>query len=635
MINYLLPTRAATVQTLGHPAAGVIGWFDSTTNTSGVSVDYNTALTFSAVWCAVRVISETLATLPCVLYRRTSDDGRERATDDRRYTVVHDEPHPLMSAVNFFETMTAQMVLRGNCYARIVQRQGGELDRLELRNPDMVTPEVDGERIRYTISDPREIIYSDEMLHIAGLGGDGLVGWSVIKYGQQSIGGGMAADTYAAAQMGNGATPKGLLKFPTRLDKEARDKFRKDWDEQHKGGANAGKVAILHGGMEYQAISMTNEDAQLLQSRQFSVREIARWFRLPPHMLADLADSSVRANIEQQAMEFITYSMAPWLVRWQQALNRKLLAEEERKEMFFEFLLNALLRGDAQSRFGAYATGRQWGWLSVNDIRRLENMNLIDGGDVYLQPSNMVPADSDLAKGEKPDPPAPPPGFGAPPPEDEEEPPADDEEVPDSARAELQRNWAQSMNAILNQGKQLNQEMITSGMAALDKANETITHSLLGLREVRDEIKADIAAPRKTQVQGWQPDVTAFADACQDLIQSHLECLQKMERAEVIKAAKSVQRGQNFVDWMVAWYEEFEARVAGRIDSAVQCYAKVAHADDGLAGAIAAGYCAEHREQLLAAADGQPEQFAQRVQAVLDAWSKDCVVLVNWNLTAV
>ena len=211
----------------------------------------------------------------------------------------------------------------------------------------------------------------------------------------------------------------------------------------------------MHGGMKFTPVSMTNEDAQFLQSRQFSIREIARWFRLPPHMLADLQDSSVRANIEQQAIEFIVYSMRPWLVRWQQTLNRKLLSSDERKKMYFEFLLDALLQGDANSRFDSYMKGRQWGWLSINDIRRKENMPLVEGGDVYLQPMNMdeVGAEEEEVVAV---PPQQPPPFQQEPGRNGD---GNEEGVPESLRVELQKNFAESLNAIVTSGQHLRAEL--------------------------------------------------------------------------------------------------------------------------------------------------------------------------------
>lgn len=622
MIRHFLPTKAATVQTLGHPAAGVIGWFDGSTNTTGEPVTQATALTFAAVWCATRVIAETIATLPCLLYRRTGEDGRERANDDERYWLISEEPHPLISAVSFFESQTAQMVLNGNCYAKIVQASGMPA-RLEPRTPDRVTLEVDGNTIRYEVRDPDETLSPDACLHVAGLGGDGLSGWSVLKYAQQSIGQGLAADKYAGAQWGNGATPRGVLTHPMRLDKPAREMIRTEWDNVHKGASNAGKIAILHGGMGFQAISMSNEDAQFLQSRQFSIREIARWFRLPPHMLADLADSSVRANIEQQAIEFIVYSLKPWLVRWEQALNRKLLAKDERRTMYYEFLLESLLRGDSAAQAQAWSVGRQWGWLSVNEIRRQQNLPPIEGGDVYLQPSNMVPADSDMAKGDK----APPPqafgGGGPPEPDADDEDVPDEEDTPDSVRGELRGNLRASLNAILDQGKELAATASTALEKAAARANDELTTTLRSLRETRDDIRNDLLAPRKVQAFGWDAGKASLIEACNVLLRDHARCQLRVEKAEVTKASRMVARGHNFLGWMEHWYGEHEATLVTRFQEAVRCMSAIVEPRQGMAKQLASDYCQRHVQQLLDATDGDRDTFTERVQEILQGWQSD------------
>jgi HK97 family phage portal protein len=572
MINMLLPQRAATVQTLGHPAAGVIGWFDSSSNASGVAVTEATALTYSAVWCAVRIISETIATLPCILYRRTADDSRERAVDDERYWLIHDEPHPLMNACTFFETLTSQMVLWGNGYARIVSDGLGGTMRFEPRQPDRMRQELAGEQLVYYCSDPLEERMADEMLHLLGLSSDGLVGYSVVKMAQQSIGSGMAADQQAARQFSNGATPQGLLVHPMRLDKEKREQLRRDWDDVHGGSNKSGKVAILHGGMDYKPVGMSNEDAQFLESRQFSIREIARWFRLPPHMLADLQDSSVRANIEQQAIEFVVYSLAPWLIRWQQTLNRKLLSRNERRGMYYEFLLDALLRGDIQSRYAAYSTARQWGWLSVNDIRRSENMNAVPNGDVYLQPSNMQPAGAT---------------------------------VPDAISREFQANLADSITAIKDEQRQLRQEIAwgnSTVFEAYDRHTSLLNENLRELRNTRQEIKDDLAkAGQVSQVQGW-------TDERLDLFRQQLACCVKIEKSEVAKAARAqATRGKSFV----AWLDNFSSLHAVDMFNRLGGY-----------GDFCNQWCAESQRQLLASADGEPDGFCARVQAVLDSWDE-------------
>ena len=396
LISDLLGAKRAhgtTVETLGHPQAGLIGWLGGANTVSDVVVTDATALTFSAVWCATRVIAETLASLPCVLYRRLPDGSREHALDDDRYWLVNDEPNTAMSASSFFEALTGQMVLLGNCYSRLVYDGLGRLERIDPFLPETVTPRVNGQEIEYLVSSGGEVIQSADMLHVMGLSGDGLVGYSVIAKARESLGAAIAAEQMASAQFGSGSVPGGILVSPMRLDKEKREHLRREWEEIHRGPTKGGRVAILHGGMDYKPLAISNEDSQFLQSREFSIRDVARWFRVPSHMLFDTKDSSVRANIEQQAIEFIVYSMRPWLNRWERELKRKLLTRAERKTLYFEFALDSLLRGDIASRYAAYSIARQWGWLSVNEIRQTENLNAVPGGDVYLQPSNMQSSD--------------------------------------------------------------------------------------------------------------------------------------------------------------------------------------------------------------------------------------------------
>ena len=614
MINYLLPSRAATVQQLGHPAAGVVGWMGGNANTTGVSVNAESALTFAAVWCAVRVISETIATLPCILYRKTSDDGRERMRDDPRYWLMHDEPHPEMSAVSFFESQTAHMVMQGNCYAKITESKQYPAN-LTIRRPDTVQPNVNGDSVYYEVTDPKETIYSPQMLHVAGLGGDGITGWSVVKYANQSIGGAMAGDQFAGATFGNGATPRGVMTIPTRLAKEAREQLRTEWNEIHQGADNSGKIAIMHGGMTYQPISMTNEDAQLLQSRQFSIRDIARWFRLPPHMLADLADSSVRANIEQQAIEFIIYSLKPWLVRWQQALNRKLLGEDERRKLYFEFLLESLLQGDSAAQAAAYSVGRQWGWLSVNEIRQRMNLPQIDGGDIYLQPANMVEAGAE---------PEPPPQI-QPFPNQQPPPAADDEQVPAALKGEMQRNLTESINAILDSGKSLRadleagQHQLSESLASAD----AVAHEhIKTLREVREEIRRDLSeVGQRSQAQGWESEQTCLINACHDLLHSNLKAVFTSEKLRVMDHAKLVARGSNFVQWLDEFYAQHETHVSQRITDPVACYERLTNGSvNGLAKDIAHEIVMRHWSDLLSCCDGDSSGFMTRIQSLLTSW---------------
>ena len=562
--------RAITNETLGHPSVGKVYWFDpAAANSAGQVVTRDTALTVAAWWCGIRIIAETVATTPCILYRKTSDDSRERASGDPRYFLVHDEPHPEITACSFFETQTAYVVTDGNCYSRIVTDGMGMPSILEPRFPDNVCVEVDGNRLQYEIKDTQENISSDRMLHVKGLGPDGIKGWSAIKYGTSTIGGAMAANERANAQHANNAMPGGALKFPGKLDKPARENFRREWGEVHDGSKNAGKIAILHGGMDFTPYSMSNEDAQFLETRVQSVRDIARILRLPLHMLMDLEFSAVRANIEQSAIEFLVYSMAPWYTRWTQALNRKLLTREERGPMYFEFMLDSLLRGDIEMRYRAYAISRQWGWHNVNDIKRKENENTIGAeGDVYLQPSNMVPAGT----------------------------------MPDTIVNEQQRNLGASMAEILKTAHQLKTEMECGRGVddAIKAATLETAQQMRGFREVGDMIRKDIAElGERVQVRGaGMTGALSNGHEAEALFRAKLACLVKIEKSEVVKAArKQATRGEPFIAWMEEWYASYP-------------WEKQDVGSDKFRG----DWVEDSKRQLLSACDGPAEGFVDRIQ---------------------
>jgi hypothetical protein len=228
--------------------------------------------------------------------------------------------------------------------------------------------------------------------HLRGLSSDGLVGLSPIQLMRQAIGLGMATEEFGARFFGNDARPGGVLQHPGVLGNEAFERLQSSWETRHGGLSNSHRVAILEEGMQYSQIGIPPEDAQFLETRKFQVTEIARAFRVPPHMLADL-ERATFSNIEHQSIEFVVHSIRPWLVRWEQSIQQQLMLDRDRQKYFAEFVVDGLLRGDTVSRYQAYATGRQNGWLSANDIRTLENMNPVDGGDIYLVPLNMVPAD--------------------------------------------------------------------------------------------------------------------------------------------------------------------------------------------------------------------------------------------------
>ncbi len=375
---------------------------------SGVRVDADAAMKVSAVWACVRLISETIASLPLIVYQRLPDGGRERAVNHPLYSLLHDQPNGWQTAFEFVEMLTGHALLRGDAYARIVPGPRGPVDQLVPLHPDRVTPEriptgtssPDGRpvyRLRYRVwrEDGRdEVVNKDQIFHLGGLSFDGVRGLSVIEYGREAMGLALAAEGYGARLFSQDAKPGGVLQHPGKLSEGAAKRLRADWQAMHAGLANAHKVAVLEEGMTWHQVGMTSEDAQFLQTREFQVEDVARWFRVPLHMISSTTKAtSWGTGIEQLSIGFVVYTLLPWLRRWEKAIARDLIIAPHL--YFAEFLVDALLRGNVRDRYEAYAVGRNWGWLSANDVRRMENMNPIGpAGDVYLQPLNMVEAGS-------------------------------------------------------------------------------------------------------------------------------------------------------------------------------------------------------------------------------------------------
>lgn len=371
---------------------------------SGVDVSETTALKLPSVWACVRVISETVASLPLLTFERRADGGKERAVKHPLYNLLHLRPNYEMTSFVFKELMMANLLLWGNFYAQIERARNNVImglwplrpDRMQVYRSDsgslyyVYTPVHKGEH--GAREDFQSVTYSpDDILHIPGLGFNGLVGYSVISMERDAVGLGMAAEEFANRFFGNDATPGMVLRHPQRLSGDAQKRLQSSWIEAHGGLENKWKPAILEEGMEIQTITMPLKDAQFMELRSFQLEEICRIFRVPPHLIQDLRRATY-SNIEHQGIDFVVNTIRPWLVRIEQAIQTKLFANET---YFCEHLVDALLRGDIQSRYAAYAVGRQWGWLSADDVRSLENMNPLeeDQGKIYLVPLNMVPAD--------------------------------------------------------------------------------------------------------------------------------------------------------------------------------------------------------------------------------------------------
>jgi HK97 family phage portal protein len=380
--------------------SGYTFYFGGTT--SGKAVTERSAMQMTAVYSCVRILAEAVAGLPLNLYHYTGDGGKEKAIGHPLYLLLHDEPNPEMSSFVFRETLMTHLLLWGNAYAQIIRNGKGEVVALYPLMPNKMTVDRDERgQLYYSYQrsndeavrskDQTVILRPSDVLHIPGLGFDGLVGYSPIAMAKNAIGMAIACEEYGAKFFANGAAPGGVLEHPGTIKDPQR--VRESWQSTFGGSGNANKIAVLEEGMKYTPIGISPEQAQFLETRKFQINEIARIFRVPPHMVGDLEKSSF-SNIEQQSLEFVKYTLEPWVIRWEQSIQRTLLTQEEKSAYFVKFNLEGLLRGDYQSRMNGYATARQNGWMSANDIRELENLDRIpaeEGGDLYLINGNMLP----------------------------------------------------------------------------------------------------------------------------------------------------------------------------------------------------------------------------------------------------
>lgn len=367
-------------------------------SSAGKSVTPTTAIQLTVVYACIRIIAETVASLPLNVFKMT-DKGKEKDYTHPLYSILHDAPNEEMTSFVFRETLTNHLMTYGNAYAQIIRNGLGQIISLHLLLPDKISVERDQTtgKLYYIYTDEEKkqttVLKKSEVLHIPGLSFDGLVGYSPIEMAKNAIGLSMAAEEYGSKFFANGGNPSGVIEHPKTLNGESSaKKLRDNWSAIYGGSSNSNKTAVLEEGMTYKPISIPPEQAQFLETRKFQVTEICRIFRIPPHMVADLEKSSF-SNIEQQSLEFITNTMTPWLVRFEQAFTLALLTKDERSTHLIKFNVNAMLRGDTASRAALYNTMRQNGIQNANDIRELEDMNLLPeevGGNAYLVNGNMI-----------------------------------------------------------------------------------------------------------------------------------------------------------------------------------------------------------------------------------------------------
>ena len=389
----------AVALALGSPKDPTLAsYFGGVGAASGVIVNEQTALNYSAVFACLNIISSSLAMMPKCVYRRGADDSRTEDRDHNIYKIIDQRPNEHMTPFVFWQLMHHWAPSWGNAYAEIERTKAGTPVALWPIHPSRVRPvKLDGgnNAMGYEVFRPyggTSLIEAVDMLHILGPSYDGYFGYSIIAMARECIGLGLAQEKFGATFYGNNCQPGSLLEHPRKLLPEARKNLRESIENLHKGPHNANRLMILEEGMKLSPWSLPPKDAELLGSRKFQLEDVCRWFNVPPHMVYSL-DRATLNNIEWLGTDFVRYTLSPWATRCEQEINRKAFNATEQKTYYTKYEFDELQRGDKASRYSSYATGRQWGWLSANDVRKEEHMNPIADGDQYMAPGNMTPID--------------------------------------------------------------------------------------------------------------------------------------------------------------------------------------------------------------------------------------------------
>lgn len=423
-VTQLLERRSIERPAVPLTSQTLIGVLTGAPTAAGRVVSPEGALRVIVVYACVRILAETIASLPFPVYKRLPEGGKVRDFDHPLYEVLHDQANPEMSSFELRECLVGHLCLWGNAYCEIERDGAGRVRALWPLRPDRMSVErvrqpfgrvvagltsdaraAAGPLIyKYTVPTGQQVyLRQSSILHLRTFGTDGLIGKSPISLAREAVGLTMATEEFGARFFGNDSRPGGVLQTPNKLSEQARQRLKNDWEALHRGLEHSHRVAVLEEGVTWQSIGIPPEDAQFLETRKFQLAEIARLFRIPPHMIADVERStSWGTGIEQQSIGFVVYTIRPWLVRIEQAIRQQVFTSVDREQWTAEFVVDGLLRGDIKSRYDAYATARQWGWLSADEIRELENMNpLPDGmGKQYLTPLNMASASEESSQEE-------------------------------------------------------------------------------------------------------------------------------------------------------------------------------------------------------------------------------------------
>lgn len=374
-----------------NPDAWYIRLFAGHETDAGVAVTQESALSSTAIFAGIRLLAEAMATVPLNVYR-ADGSRREVARDHPLHEVLHNRWNPELTAAEGRSILIANMVACGNGYCEIVRDRAGRVRELWPIWPHRIMPERDGSRLLYrfqSVNGTPRLLPPDRILHVRGFSMGGLVGEDVILKMREAVGLTLGTERFGAKFFGQGMNPGGVLEHPQTLSNEAQKRLLDSWS----GGLDsAHRVKVLEEGMTFKPISVPPEAAQFLETRKFQISEVARMLNVPPHMLREM-DRATFSNIEHQGIEFVRYSLRPLAVLMEQRLNGLLTQRERADGYYTKHVMEGLLRGDLQARSEAYAIGRNWGWLSANDVRELEDMNPIEDGDMYLVPGNMMPTD--------------------------------------------------------------------------------------------------------------------------------------------------------------------------------------------------------------------------------------------------
>lgn len=387
-----------------------LAWaFGGGASASGIIVNPQTAMQSAAVYSCVQVLAQSVGMLPLNIYTEDATQAKKVAKNHPLWPILHDQPNDYQTSVEFFEMMVMALCLRGNAYAFINRTKSGRVVELLPLHPDMVRAEMRGDfTLVYHVTMPDGSFKPfgvGEIFHVRGLTTNGWLGISPIAYARESIGLALATEKFGSQLFRNGAKMGGVLEHPGKMSEEAYNRLKNSFDEA-TSGENAHKTALLEEGVKFSKISMTADDSQFLETRKYQRSEIAAIFRVPPHMIGDL-EKATFSNIEQQSLEFVSYSLMPWLNRIEKAIRRDLFSAEDRKNMHVRFNVTAMLRGDASARSNYYHNGILDGWLTRNEARLAESeigiiLNPLDGLDVPLMPLNMTDGTDDPDEVETP-----------------------------------------------------------------------------------------------------------------------------------------------------------------------------------------------------------------------------------------